>query len=233
MKKTILIVEDEAHIREMICFSLQQEDYTLLEAESTTQATEVLKQHRPDLILLDWMLPGSMSGLKYAKQLKSQDSHHDIPIILLTAKAEEDNKIKGFESGVDDYITKPFSPRELVARIKAVLRRGPAIMDDNVIKIDSLRLNQDTHEVTINNELIDLPPIEYRLLAFFLNHQEKVYSRDQLLNFVWGDDCYVEERTVDVQIRRLRSKLQQYSQCVQTVRSEGYRFSIKPLSQAK
>ncbi len=227
MKKTmILIIEDEVAIRDMIRFSLPTQEFTMFEAESTLQAEKKLADQIPDIIVLDWMLPGK-SGIDFIRWLKQQPLLQDIPIIMLTAKAEEENKIKGLETGADDYITKPFSPSELIARIKTILRRGPLVLPNGIIQIKELSLDTKSHQVIINNEKISLTPIEYRLLYFFLTHQNRVYSRDQLLTQVWSGDTFIDERTVDVQIRRLRSRLNPYGydQMVQTVRGEGYQFT--------
>ena len=203
--KTILIVDDEAPIREMIAVALEMAGYECLEAENTQQAHAVIVDRKPDLILLDWMLPGT-SGIELARRLKRDELTVDIPIIMLTAKGEEDNKIQGLEVGADDYITKPFSPRELVARLKDPI----------------------SHRVTIDGKPAEMGPTEYRLLQFFMTHQERAYTRGQLLDQVWGGNVYVEERTVDVHIRRLRKALGEvYENLVQTVRGTGYRFSTK------
>lgn len=226
MKKTsILIIEDETAIRDMMRFALEPAGFDILEAENSKEAEKQIARCIPDIILLDWMLPG-MSGIDFAKQLKRNSQTRDIPIIMLTAKAEEDNKIKGLETGVDDYITKPFSPRELIARIKTVLRRGPLINLEGMIKVGNLQVNVQAHRVDINNNVLDLTPVEYKLLHFFVTHQERVYSRAQLLDHVWGGENYVDERTVDVQIRRLRACLKPhgYDGCIKTVHGVGYQF---------
>ena len=183
---------------------------------------------KPDLILLDWMLPGGTSGIELARRLKREELTSDIPIIMLTAKGEEDNKIQGLEVGADDYITKPFSPRELVARLKAVLRRAGPADAESPIEIGGLLLDPISHRVTIDGTPAEMGPTEYRLLQFFMTHQERAYTRGQLLDQVWGGNVYVEERTVDVHIRRLRKALgEAYENLVQTVRGTGYRFSTK------
>jgi len=222
----LLIVEDEAAIRDMLQFSLNKESYELSEAESAAKARLMIADHRPDLILLDWMLPGE-SGLELLRQLKSTDTTQDIPVIMLTARVEEDDKIRGLDVGADDYVVKPFSPKELLARIKAVLRRTQGYNDDNVLEVDGLQLEQDTHRVLIDEQELEIGPTEFRLLQFFLTHQERVYSRAQLLDLVWGNNVYIEERTIDVHIRRLRKVLAMngYDKYVQTVRGAGYRFS--------
>jgi len=220
----ILIVEDESAIREMIVFTLQQEGYVALEAADTREATEQLA-NRPDLILLDWMLPG-LSGVEFARRLQRDEATRGIPVIMLTARGEEESKITGFEAGVDDYVTKPFSTRELLARIRAVLRRTRP-PEPEVIRIDGLELDKAAHRLWVHGQPLDLGPTEFRLLDFFMRHPERVYSRDQLLDQVWGENVYIEDRTVDVHIRRLRKALAPFGfdRHVQTVRGAGYRFS--------
>ncbi|GIZ13710.1 phosphate regulon transcriptional regulator PhoB [Pseudomonas sp. NCCP-436] len=225
--KNILIVDDEAPIREMIAVALEMAGYVCLEAENAQQAHAAIVDRKPSLILLDWMLPGT-TGIELARRLKRDELTGDIPIIMLTAKGEEDNKIQGLEVGADDYITKPFSPRELVARLKAVLRRAGAGDNETPIEIGGLVLDPLSHRVTINGQPAEMGPTEYRLLQFFMTHQERAYTRSQLLDQVWGGNVYVEERTVDVHIRRLRKALgSDYENLVQTVRGTGYRFSTK------
>jgi len=225
--KTILIVDDEAPIREMIAVALEMAGYECLEAANSQEALAIIVDRQPDLLLLDWMLPGS-SGIELARRLKRDELTAEIPIIMLTAKGEEDNKIQGLEVGADDYITKPFSPRELVARLKAVLRRAGPADSEAPLEIDGLLLDPLSHRVTIDGEPADMGPTEYRLLQFFMTHQERAYTRGQLLDQVWGGNVYVEERTVDVHIRRLRIALgKTYENLVQTVRGTGYRFSTK------
>lgn len=226
--KTILIVDDEAAIRDMLRVALEMADYRCIEAADAQQAHAVVIDEKPQLILLDWMLPGT-SGIELARRLKKDELTASIPIIMLTAKGEEDNKIQGLEIGADDYITKPFSPRELVARLKAVLRRTEDISRLGPIDVEGLRMDPVSHLVTINGSPVQMGPTEYRLLEFFLTHQDRVYTRGQLLDHVWGGNVYVEERTVDVHIRRLRKALQKEShdRFIQTVRGAGYRFSTK------
>jgi two-component system phosphate regulon response regulator PhoB len=225
--KTVLIVDDESAIREMIAVALEMADYNYLEAEDARQAHALVVDKQPDLILLDWMLPGT-SGVELARRLKKDETTADIPIIMLTAKVEEDNKIQGLEVGADDYITKPFSPRELVARLKAVLRRTTPPGVDTPIDVEGLTLDPIGHRVFTQDGEVNIGPTEYRLLQFFMTHQERVYTRSQLLDQVWGGNVYVEERTVDVHIRRLRKALgAKYDHLVQTVRGAGYRFSTK------
>lgn len=225
---TILIVDDEAPIRDMLKIALEMADYHCLEAEDAQQAHAIIVDEKPSLILLDWMLPGT-SGIELARRLKKDELTSTIPIIMLTAKGEEDNKIQGLEIGADDYITKPFSPRELVARLKAVLRRTQNSSPQAPIHADGLCLDPLGHVVTINEQAVQMGPTEYRLLEFFLTHQDRVYTRSQLLDHVWGGNVYVEERTVDVHIRRLRKVLNidDHDRLIQTVRGAGYRFSTK------
>lgn len=226
--KTVLIVDDEPAIREMIAVALEMADYECLEAADALEAHALIVDRQPDIILLDWMLPGT-SGIELARRLKKDETTADIPIIMLTAKVEEDNKIRGLEVGADDYITKPFSPRELVARLKAVLRRATPPGIDSPIEIDGLTLDPSSHRVTANDSSLNIGPTEYRLLQFFMTHQERVYTRSQLLDQVWGGNVYVEERTVDVHIRRLRKALgERHDYLIQTVRGAGYRFSTQP-----
>jgi len=226
--KSLLIIEDESTIRDMIRFAMTPAGFTIIEASNVSEAEQKLAQKLPDLILLDWMLPG-MSGIDFAKKLKHDVMTQNIPIIMLTARAEEANKIKGLETGVDDYITKPFSPLELIARVKTVLRRGLLISTEGIIQLNSLSLNINTQILAINGEPINLSPIEYKLLHFFMTHQERTYSRGQLLDYIWGRDNYIDERTVDVQIRRLRKRLQPhgYASYLKTMHGTGYQFTGK------
>jgi two-component system phosphate regulon response regulator PhoB len=226
----ILIIEDESAIRDMIRMGLELAGFTCLEMEDTRYGINFVRDNKPDLILLDWMLPGG-SGIEFLRRLKRDDASKNIPVIMLTAKAEEDNKIQGFEAGADDYIAKPFAPRELVARIQAVLRRVNQTSRDDVIVVEGVRLDNVSHRVTIDDQTVKMGPTEYKLLNFFMSHQDRVYTRGQLLDQVWGSNVYVEERTVDVHIRRLRKALDsvvntnKYGHLVQTVRGAGYRFS--------
>lgn len=225
--KTILIVDDEAPIREMIAMALEIAGYQCLEAADAKQAHSLVVDSKPDLILLDWMLP-DISGIELARRLKRDQLTAEIPIIMLTAKGEEDHKIQGLETGADDYITKPFSPRELVARLKAVLRRTQGMDEQSPIVVKGLELDPVSHRVSLDGNPAEMGPTEYRLLQFFLTHQERAYTRGQLLDQVWGGNVYVEERTVDVHIRRLRKALGSgYENYIQTVRGTGYRFSTK------
>lgn len=232
-QKNILVVDDEAPIRDMLRIALEMADYSVLEAADAQEAHGIIIDKKPDLILLDWMMPGT-SGIELARRLKREDISKDIPLIMLTAKGEEDNKVQGLEIGADDYITKPFSPRELVARLKALLRRANAVSPNEPIHVDRLCLDPVSHRVTIDGKAIQIGPTEYRLLEFFLTHQERVYTRGQLLDHVWGSNVYVEERTVDVHIRRLRKALalEEHDRFIQTVRGAGYRFSSKAATSA-
>ncbi|SPJ32341.1 phosphate regulon transcriptional regulator PhoB [Kushneria phyllosphaerae] len=227
MSRTVLIVDDEAPIREMIAMALEMADFRILEAEDAITAHELVVDERPDLILLDWMLPG-VSGIDLARRLKRDPITRDIPIVLLTARSEEDNKVQGLESGADDYITKPFSPRELIARLKAVLRRTTPAGVEETVEVGGLLLDPVSHRVSVDGRALEIGPTEYRLLQFFMTHQERAYTRTQLLDQVWGGNVYVEERTVDVHIRRLRKVLgDAHQHLVQTVRGTGYRFSSR------
>jgi len=226
MPATILVVEDEPSIQELIAASLQHAGHRVLCADSAEQAAHRVNEALPDVVLLDWMLPG-MSGIQYARRLRSEERTRDLPIIMLTARSEEHDRIAGLDAGADDYLSKPFSPRELLARIKAVLRRrAPQMTEDNV-EVEGLRLDPLTHRVSGDGRNLDLGPTEFRLLHFFMTHPERVHSRALLLDQVWGDHVFVEERTVDVHIRRLRAALETsgHDRLIQTVRGSGYRFS--------
>ena len=229
MAGQILIVDDEPGIRQMLSFTLAGDGYTCFEAGDIEEAHNAIQARRPDLILLDWMLPG-ISGLDFARRLKRDSRTADIPVIMLTAKGEESEKIKGLDSGADDYITKPFSTRELLARVRALLRRTRTPEEAKVVTVNALKLDTQTHRAAIDDRPLELSPTEFRLLYFFLTHPERVYSRSQLLDEVWGNEAYIEERTVDVHIRRLRKILEPhgYDDYIQTVRSVGYRFSTQP-----
>ena len=228
MSRRILVVEDETPIRDMITFVLEQNGFNVVEAEDFEQAAKKVVEPYPDLILLDWMLPGG-TGVKLAKSLKQNEYTRNIPIIMLTARGDEEDKVKGFEAGVDDYVTKPFSPKELIARIKAVIRRVSPTSLEEEVDFHGLKLDPVAHRVAINGNSLDLGPTEFRLLHFFMTHPERVYSREQLLDNVWGTNIYVEDRTVDVHIRRLRKAIsgEGHEDFVQTVRGAGYRFSSK------
>jgi len=227
-KHTVLIVDDEAAIRDMLCIALEAADFNVLDAENAQQAHAAIIDKQPDLVLLDWMMPGT-TGLELLRRLKRDDLTAKIPVIMLTAKAEEDSKISGLDAGADDFIPKPFSPRELISRVKAVLRRVGREELQDPISIGQLMFDPIGHRVSIADQAINLGPTEYRLLQFFLTHQERVYSRDQILDYVWGGNVYLDERTVDVHIRRLRKAISVagHENYVQTVRGAGYRFSAQ------
>jgi two-component system phosphate regulon response regulator PhoB len=226
VQKRILIVDDEPAIRDMVAFALRKADYLSVHAGDGREAADAIAERVPDLILLDWMLPGS-SGLELARRWRREDLTRDIPIIMLTARGEENDRVSGLESGIDDYVVKPFSARELLARIKAVLRRSREDDDDGSVTVGSLRIDGAAHRVFAGDEPLQVGPTEYRLLHFFMTHADRVYTRAQLLDHVWGGNVYVEERTVDVHIRRLRKALEPsgHDRRVETVRSAGYRFS--------
>ncbi|UTW44707.1 phosphate regulon transcriptional regulator PhoB [bacterium SCSIO 12696] len=230
---TILVVDDEAPIRDMIVMALEVAGYNCLQASNAQDAHGLIIDECPDLVLLDWMMPGT-SGIELVRRLKRQELTAKLPVIMLTAKSDEDNKIQGFDSGADDYVTKPFSPRELIARIKALLRRTGPGAPEEPISIEGLLFDPISHRVSINDTPVSMGPTEYRLLEFFLTHQERVYSRDQILDHVWGGNVYMEERTVDVHIRRLRKALgiDGHDRFIQTVRGAGYRFSTKVAEQS-
>jgi len=223
---SILIVEDEPAIREMVAMALEQAEFSVIQAASAAEAERRLADGLPDLIVLDWMMPG-VSGIELARRLRRDDYTRQVPIIMLTARGEEDDRVRGLDAGADDYLTKPFSPRELIARIRAVLRRTVPAGEEGVLQSGSLRLDMASHRVTAGGEMIEMGPTEFKLLHFFMSHPERVYSRGQLLDMVWGRGAYVEERTVDVHIRRLRKALEanHLDGYVQTVRGTGYRFS--------
>lgn len=235
MPATVLVVEDESAIKELIAYNLQNAGFTVVCANSAEQAAKSVNEVLPDLVLLDWMLPGR-SGIEFARSLRRDSRTKPVPIIMLTARVDESDKVVGLEAGADDYITKPFSPRELIARIKAVLRRSLPEATDDILDIGGVKLNPITHRVTVTDpgdgarekELL-LSPTEYRLLHFLMAHAERVHARSQLLDRVWGDHVFVEDRTVDVHIRRLRKALEVAGKAdlVQTVRGAGYRFSIQ------
>jgi two-component system phosphate regulon response regulator PhoB len=229
MQKCILIVEDEPAIRDMVAFALRKAGMDPVHAGDARAAQGMIAERVPDLILLDWMLPGT-SGLELARRLRKEELTRGVPIIMLTARGEETDRVGGFEAGVDDYVVKPFSPRELIARINAVMRRTHGTDSDGIIEVGGLRIDSAAHRVYAGDVTVPIGPTEYRLLHFFMTHAERVYTRSQLLDYVWGGSVYVEERTVDVHIRRLRKTLEpfRFDGLVQTVRGAGYRFSITP-----
>lgn len=228
MSAKILVVEDEAAIQELLQFSLTQAGYKVQIAPSAEHAQHVVSSMLPDLIILDWMLPKA-SGIDFAKRLRADERTRAVPIIMLTARSDEQDKILGLETGADDYLTKPFSPRELLARMKAVLRRRAPQRTDDAVEFAGLRLDPVTHRVFAGEQKLDMGPTEFRLLHFLMTHPERVHSRTQLLDQVWGDHIFVEERTIDVHIRRLRCALApaRLDGCVQTVRGLGYRLSTQ------
>ncbi|HKJ22217.1 MAG TPA: phosphate regulon transcriptional regulator PhoB [Gammaproteobacteria bacterium] len=226
MSANILIVEDEPAIREMIAFSLARAGYEVIQANDVPEAQVAIADQLPDLILLDWMLPGT-SGLDYARRLRREEPTKRVPIIMLTARTDETDKLRGLDTGADDYITKPFSTKELAARVRAVLRRYAPQTESDTLEFEGLRIDTASHRVTADGTALEMGPTEYRLLYFFMTNAERVFSRGQVLDRVWGGNVYVEERTVDVHIRRLRKALSQhgYDRYIQTVRGAGYRFS--------
>ena len=226
----VLVVDDEYAIRDMLRMALELSQFECFEAENTKDAFRLVVDERPDLILLDWMLPDG-SGIELLRRLKRSDSTSDIPVIMLTAKVTEENVIQGLNVGADDYVTKPFAPRELMARVNALMRRSRGLSQQEVLCAGPLQLDPVSHRITIAGEAVEMGPTEYRLLYFFMSHPERAYSRTQVLDQVWGANVYVEERTVDVHIRRLRKALAMgavdCSQFVQTIRGTGYRFSLQ------
>lgn len=229
MNKNLLIIEDDVAIREMVASAVRMAEFDVAETGDAEQALQLIGDRLPDLILLDWMLPGQ-SGVEFARRLKRDDATRDVPIIMLTAKGEEHDKLRGFEAGIDDYVTKPFSTRELIARVRAVLKRVSVHGGQQPVRVDGLELDPAGHRVTAKGESVKLGPTEFRLLNFFMTHPERVFDRAQLLDRVWGRNVYIEERTVDVHIRRLRKALNPYGfdKFIQTVHGSGYRFSEQP-----
>ena len=225
MTPTILVVEDEPAIQELIAVNLRHAGFLVARAMSAEEAESVIRAALPDLVLLDWMLPGQ-SGMALAKKLRGDERTRELPLIMLTARVHEEDKVQGLEAGADDYVTKPFSPKELVARVRAVLRRRAPHLAGDAVEIGDLSLNPSTHRVTAAGEPVDLGPTEFRLLFFFMTHTERVFTRAQLLDEVWGDHVFIEERTVDVHIRRLRAALEAtgHHERIETVRGTGYRF---------
>jgi len=225
---SVLLVEDEQAIREMVAMALERAGFRVRHAESAEDAEAAIKLSQPDLILLDWMLPGE-SGIDYARRLKRDRATRDLPIIMLTARGEEGDRIRGLDAGADDYVPKPFSPRELVSRVKAVLRRVQPTTGEQAVEIRGLRLDPVSHRVLAGDQPVAMGPTEFRLLHFFMTHTERVFNRTQLLDNVWGANVYVEERTVDVHVRRLRKALAPsgHDELVQTIRGAGYRFAAE------
>jgi len=228
MSKQILLVEDEQPIREMLRYALEREGYVIQEAESGTSARELLARNRPDLLIVDWMMPGE-SGIDFIKRLRKDEILADLPVIMLTARVEEMDKVKGLDCGADDYLTKPVGIKELMARIKALLRRASQANEDDLIITDGLELNLATNQLSIENTSVHIGHTEFSLLQFFIEHKNRVYSRAQLLDFVWGQAVYIEERTVDVHVLRLRKILKPFGKdaLIKTVRGMGYMFTQK------
>ena len=226
MGGAILVVEDDPAIQELIAVNLEHAGHRVTRALDAGQAEAEIRKALPDVVLLDWMLPG-MQGLELARKLRADRRTRDIPIIMLTARAQEGDKVAGLEAGADDYVTKPFSPRELIARIQAVIRRRAPQLADEAVEVDGLRLDPAAHRVRAHGRNLELPPAEFRLLRFLMTHPERVYTRTQLLDEIWGDHVFIEERTVDVHIRRLREALEPsgHDALVETVRGTGYRFA--------
>lgn len=225
-RKTVLIVDDEAAIRDMLKVALEIADFDCIEAKNAYEAQIAVTDHKPDLVLLDWMMP-EVSGIELLRRWRQHEETAHLPIIMLTAKAEEDNAVRGLDTGADDYVSKPFSPRELASRIKALIRRSLPESSDASIQAANLTLDPVSRRVAIGDELVALGPTEYRLLEFFMTHPDRAFTREQLLNKVWGQNVYIDERTIDVHIRRLRKALSidGYENTIQTVRGFGYRFS--------
>jgi two-component system phosphate regulon response regulator PhoB len=222
---TILVVEDEPQVQELVAVNLEHAGHRVRRASSAGEAVTSIREELPDVLILDWMLPDE-SGLSLTRRLREDERTRGLPILMLTARAMEHDKISGLEAGADDYLTKPFSPKELAARIKAVLRRRAPQLADDVVEIGGLRLDPAARRVTAGGKIIELAPTEFRLLHFFMTHPERIYSRAQVLDYVWGDHVFIEERTVDVHIRRLRKALEPsgHDRFVDTVRGSGYGF---------
>ena len=225
MSATVLVVEDEPQIQELLAVNLEHSGHKVLRAASAEEAEAAIRKALPDVLVLDWMLPGE-SGVAFARRLRTNERTRDLPILMLTARAMEQDKISGLEAGADDYLTKPFSPKELAARIKAVLRRRAPQLSGDAVEAEGLRLDPATRRVSANGQRVELAPSEFRLLHFFMTHPERVYTRAQLLDQVWGDHVFIEERTVDVHIRRLRKALAAtgHDRLIDTVRGSGYSF---------
>ena len=225
MSATVLVVEDEPQIQELLAVNLEHSGHKVLRAASAEEADAAIRKALPDVVVLDWMLPGE-SGVAFARRLRADERTRDLPILMLTARAMEQDKISGLEAGADDYLTKPFSPKELAARIKAVLRRRAPELSGDAVEAEGLRLDPATRRVSAGGQRVELAPSEFRLLHFFMTHPERVYTRAQLLDHVWGDHVFIEERTVDVHIRRLRKALAAtgHDRLIDTVRGSGYSF---------
>lgn len=229
MPANILLVEDEPAIQELIAANLARAGHHVVRANDAESAQRIVREALPDLVLLDWMLPGGVSGVELCRRLKRDESLSEIPVIMLTARGDEDNKVQGLDAGADDYMTKPFSTRELISRIRAVLRRSSALSGERVIDAGGLVLDPVSQRVSSGGQTVEIGPTEYRLLAFFMTHQDRAYTRAQMLDQVWGGNVYVEDRTIDVHIRRLRKVLEPsgHDRFIQTVRGTGYRFSTR------
>ncbi len=225
MSATVLVVEDEPQIQELLAVNLEHSGHKVLRAASAEEAEAAIRKALPDVLVLDWMLPGE-SGVEFARRLRSNERTRDLPILMLTARAMEQDKISGLEAGADDYLTKPFSPKELAARIKAVLRRRAPQLSGDAVEAEGLRIDPATRRVSANGQRVELAPSEFRLLHFFMTHPQRVYTRAQLLDHIWGDHVFIEERTVDVHIRRLRKALSAtgHDRLIDTVRGSGYSF---------
>ncbi len=226
MSAKIMLVEDEQPIREMLRYSLEKQEHTVIEADSAQHAREILMTNRPDLLVVDWMMPGE-SGVEFLKRLKNDEILSSIPVMMLTARVEEMDKVRGLDSGADDYMTKPVAIKEFQARVNALLRRSAAGEDNQKIDMLGIKMNLATHQVSLDEQLIQIGSSEFNLLRFFMTHKNKVYSRTQLLDFVWGQGVYLEERTVDVHMLRLRKILKPFDKqkYIITVRGMGYMFS--------
>jgi two-component system, OmpR family, phosphate regulon response regulator PhoB len=227
-EQTILIIDDESAIRDMVGIALEAAGFRCIEAANARDGHAKIIDESPALVLLDWMMPQT-SGVELLRRLRRDELTEKLPVIMLTAKSDEDNMVQGLDAGADDYVTKPFSPRELIARTKAVLRRKTPQIPEEIIQVDGMIYDPISHHVTIGGQTVAMGPTEFRLLGFFLTHQDRVYSRDQILDHVWGGNVYMDERTVDVHIRRLRKALSidGHEQLIQTVRGTGYRFSTR------
>ncbi len=225
MSATILVVEDEPQVQELVAVNLEHAGHRVLRAANAEEAETSIRKELPDVLILDWMLPGE-SGVTFTRRLRADERTRELPILMLTARAMEHDKVSGLEAGADDYLTKPFSPKELAARIRAVLRRRAPQLADDAVEIDGLRLDPAARRVTANGKVVELAPTEFRLLHFLMTHPERIYSRTQMLDHVWGDHVFIEERTVDVHIRRLRKALEAsgHDRLIDTVRGSGYGF---------
>lgn len=229
-RKTVLIVDDEPAIRDMLKLALEIAEFDCIEAKNAYEAQVAVTDHKPDLVLLDWMMP-EVSGIELLRRWRQHEETANLPVIMLTAKAEEDNAVRGLDAGADDYVSKPFSPRELASRIRALVRRTQPESSEDVIRMADLAIDPISRRASINDKAVTLGPTEYRLLEFFMSHPDRAFTREQLLNKVWGPNVYIDERTIDVHIRRLRKALSidGYENSIQTVRGFGYRFSMEAL----